>query len=129
MNALRKIHTALVPGGVVIDTQPLSAGPPVEAAHGVLGTLDMRTWRRTIDAVDALVATTVADGLYAIDGEHRFVVTDVFDSGAELVESVRGWKGTRISPALAERVASAPPPARVHQEVRLRLLRALPAET
>jgi hypothetical protein len=58
-----------------------------------------------------------------LDGEHRFVVADTFDNGAELVETVSGWRGTQISAALAKRVAAAPAPMRVYQEVRLRLLR------
>ncbi len=123
MNALRRIHTSLVPGGLVVDTQPVSPRPPVEAAERELGTLDMRPWRRTVDAVDRLVAQTIEDGLYVLDGQHRFVVADTFDNGAELVETVSGWRGTRISAALAKRVAAAAPPMRVYQEVRLRLMR------
>ena len=116
MNALRRIHAALVPGGIVVDTQPVSAEPPVEGRDGRLGTLDMREWARTIDAVDGAILQAVAG-----------VVVDEFDSGGEFVEVVSGWRGTRIPPALAERAGSASPPVRVHQDVRLRLLRALPA--
>jgi hypothetical protein len=123
VNALRRIHASLVPGGLVVDTQPVSPRPPVEAAERELGTLDMRPWRRTVDAVDRLVAQTIEDGLYVLDGQHRFVVADTFDNGAELVETVSGWRGTRISAALAKRVAAAAPPMRVYQEVRLRLMR------
>lgn len=123
MDALRRIHAALVPGGIVVDTQPVSARPPVEAGGSRLGTLDMREWLSTVDAVDALVAQTIDDGLYAIEGEQRFVVTDTCDDGAEFVETVSGWRGTRISKALAARVAAAVPPVTLRQEVRLRLLR------
>ena len=123
MNALRRIHAALVPGGVVVDTQPLSPRPAVEAAGRELGTLDMREWRRTIDAVDDRIAEAILEGLFAVDAERSCVVADEFDSGEELVETVRGWRGTRISNALAERVRGAHPPVRVHQDVRLRLLR------
>jgi hypothetical protein len=35
---------------------------------------------------------------------------------------VRGWAGTHIDSALAERIASQQLPVRVHQEVRLRVL-------
>ena len=70
-----------------------------------LGTLDMRAWRRTIDAVDRLVAETIDDGLFGLDAEHTVVVTDTFDDREEFVEAVRGWQGTRISRALARRGA------------------------
>jgi hypothetical protein len=91
-----------------------------------LGTLDMRAWRRTIDAVDRLVAETIDDGLFGLDAERTVVVTDTFDDREELVKAVRGWQGTRISRALARRGAVSPPPVTVDQEVRLRVLRALP---
>ena len=124
MNALRRIHAALVPDGLVVDTQPISARPMVEAGGLQLGTLDMREWRTTIDAVDALVAETIDDGLFALEAESSFIVTDTFDDGPELVESVSSWRGTQISRALARRVTAATPPISVHQDVRLHLLRA-----
>jgi hypothetical protein len=127
VNALRRIHAALVPGGLVVDTQPVSARPSVEAGGVELGTLDMHEWRGTIDAVDRLVAGTIDDGLFALQAESEFVVTDAFDDGPEMVASVSGWRGTRISDALARRVTSATPPISVHQQVRMHLLRALPS--
>jgi hypothetical protein len=109
---------------LLVDTQPVSARPQVQAGGRLLGTLDMREWLKTIEAVDELVAQTIDDGLYVIVDEQRFVVTDTFESGRELVETVSGWQGTRISRTLAGRVAAALPPVCVDQEVRLRLLRA-----
>ncbi|TML25132.1 MAG: hypothetical protein E6G32_01530, partial [Actinobacteria bacterium] len=75
MNALRRIHAALVPGGLVVDTQPVSARPPVCRDGRRLGTLDMREWIGTVDAVDALVAQTIDEGLYEIERELQLVVT------------------------------------------------------
>jgi hypothetical protein len=126
VNALRRIHVALVPDGLVVDTQPVSARPTVEAGGRQLGTLDMREWRVTIDAVDALVAETIDAGLFAMEVERCFTVADTSDDGPGLVESVSGWQGTSVPKALARRIGAATPPIRVHQEVRLRLLRALP---
>lgn len=122
VDALERIHTALVPGGLVVDTQPLSPRPPVSAAGVRLGTLDMREWARTVAAVDRLF-DEVTDGLYAIHSEQCFVVRDTFDSGSEFVELASGWRGTRVPAALATAVAEAEPPVTVDQEVRLRLLR------
>lgn len=124
MNALRKIHAALVPGGLVIDTQPVSARPPIEADHRHLGTLDMQEWARTIAVVDGRVAATIRDGLFALEHERRLVVTDAYANGAELVDEVRGWAGTRIDAAVAERVVIEQRPVRLHQDVRVRVLRA-----
>jgi hypothetical protein len=87
----------------------------------------MHEWRRTIDAVDRLVAQTIHDGLLVLQAESEFVVTDAFDDGPEMLKSVSGWRGTRISDPLARRVASATPPISVHQQVRMNLLRTLPS--
>jgi hypothetical protein len=109
-----------------VDTQPLSPYPSVKAGGLRLGALDMREWCETVAAVDRLF-DEVTGSLYAVETERRFVVTDTFDSCAEFVESVSGWRGTYLSPALRERAADARPPLIVDQEVRLRLLRAIPA--
>ncbi len=125
MHALRRIHAALLPGGLVVDSQPVSPEPSVEAADGGLGRLDMREWRATIDAVDERTAEAIDHGLFAIESEHTITVPDEFDSGAEFIEVVGAWRGTRIPPPVAEHARAARPPVRVPQEVRLRILRTL----
>jgi len=129
VNALRRIHAALLPGGLVVDRQPISPEPPVEAADGNLGKLDMHEWRHTIDAVDDRIAEAIEHGLFAVESEHMITVPDEFDSGAEFIEVVGAWRGTQIPPSVAARAAVARPPVRVRQEVRLRILRALPVHT
>jgi len=124
VNALREVHTALVPGGLLIDTQPISPRPVVESAGSRLGTLDLREWRATIDAVEHEVRGALAEGLFTMEDERSLVVIETFDNGPELVETVSGWRGTKISGRLARRAAVAPPPLTVHQDVRLRVLRA-----
>jgi hypothetical protein len=123
VNALRAIHAALVPGGLVIDTQPVSAHPPIESGAGVLGTLDMREWAEVIDETDRRTNETLADGLFAIEHESRFTVSDEYDDGEECLSEVRNWKGTRIDPAVERRVAAERGRIRLPQEIRLRLLR------
>jgi len=125
VNALRRIHAALVTGGLVIDTQPVSGLPPIEVEDGELGTLDMREWARTIAVIDDRVRQAMGEGLFALEHEHRFVVTDAYDDGAEFVAEVREWAGTRVDEELAERVTPVRTRVRLHQDVRLRVLRAL----
>ena len=123
MHALRNIHVALAPDGVLVDTQPVSARPPVASNGGELGTLDMRDWLDTIHAVDERFAETIAAGLYELEHESRFIVTDSYDSGPECLEIVSGWRGTRIPSEMAQRLAATTSVVTVQQEVRLRLLR------
>lgn len=122
VHALGRIHAAVRTGGAIVDTQPVSADPPVEAAGRRLGRLDMREWWRTVEAVDALLDQTIDAGLYSIQREQRLVVTDRWDSGPECAETVAGWQGTRVETRLAGRIAAGAPPLSVLQEVRLRIL-------
>jgi hypothetical protein len=66
----------------------------------------------TGEAVDELCVQTIDDGLYVTVDEQRFVVTDTFESGPELVETVSAWQGTRNF-ARARRTGRGGPPAGV----------------
>jgi hypothetical protein len=123
VNALRNIHAALAPDAILVDTQPVSASPPVASGGDDLGALDMRDWLDTIHAVDGLVEETIAGGLYALEHESWLVVTDTYDNGPECFEIVRGWRGTRVPRGVIRRLAAATSPVTVQQEVRVRLLR------
>ena len=123
MHALRNIHTALTPAGVLVDTQPTSPHPRVTAAGGELGRLDMREWLGTIHAVDGLVAEAVEAGLYELQHEERFLVSDAFDNGRECLETASSWRQTRVPPSLASRLDATLATVIVEQEVRLRLFR------
>jgi hypothetical protein len=84
----------------------------------------MSEWLQTIEAVDALIARSVDAGLFSVEAERRFVVTDTWDSGPECAETIAGWQGTRLPAALAKRIAAASPRLTIDQDVRLRVLRA-----
>ena len=126
MHALRNIHAALAPDGILVDTQPVSASPPVAAEGGERGSLDMRDWLDTIHAVDERFAETIAAGLYELEHESSFVVTDTFDNGPECLDIVSGWRGTHVSLGMSQQLAAATSRVSVQQEVRLRLLRRAP---
>ena len=124
MHALRNIHGALAADGILVDTQPVSASPPVALDGGELGSLDMHEWLDTIHAVDERFAETIAAGLYELEHESWFVVTDTFDNGVECLEIVSGWRGTRVPSGVVQRLAATTSAVTVQQEVRLRLQRA-----
>ena len=126
MHALRNIHAALAPDGILVDTQPVSASPPVASDGGELGSLDMHDWLDTIHAVDERFAEMIAAGLYELEHESWFVVTDTYDNGLECLGIVSGWRGTSVSPEVTQRLAAAMSRVSVQQEVRLRLLRRAP---
>jgi hypothetical protein len=123
VNALRAIHAALVPGGLVIDTQPVSAHPPIESDAGALGTLDMSEWADLIAEIDDRTDEALAEGLFEIEDESRFSVVDEYDNGEDCLSYVRNWMGTRIDRDVERRVAAERGRIRLPQEIRLRLLR------
>jgi len=123
VHALRNIHAALAPDAILVDTQPVSARPPVASDGITLGTLDMREWLKTIQAIDELFAETISVGLYELQHESRFVVTDTYDNGPECLDTVSGWRGTRVPTRVSKRLTATRSPVTVQQQVRLRLLR------
>jgi len=122
VDALERIHAALDDGGLVVDTQPVSAQPPVVGSDGALGELDMNDWAQTIAAVDARIMEAVGRGLFSVVADRVVVVTDHYDNGAELVAETREWAGTRVPSALARRAEAEMGPVRLHQDVRVRVL-------
>ncbi len=123
MNVLRKLRTALAPGALLIDTQPVSALPPVETSSQYLGALDRREWARTIRSVDRQVARAIDDGLFELTDTTHFDVADEFGGGPQLVKATQRWRGTSVPRALAARLARETSPVRLRQAVRLRVLR------
>lgn len=126
MHALRNIHAALVPDGLLVDTQPIGSQPRVAADGAELGTLDMREWIETIDAVDARVEETIATGLYEKQDERTLVIRSTFDDGPDCLEITGTWRGTRVPRRLADRLAAMRDQVTVDQQVRLRVLRRAP---
>ena len=127
MHALRNIHAALVPDGLLVDTQPIGSRPRVAADGHALGALDMHEWVETIRAVDERVAETMAAGLFEQTDERTLVIRDAFADGPDCLERIGTWRGTRVPHPLARRLAAVREEVTVDQQVRLRLLRRGPA--
>lgn len=125
MNVLHRLRTSLAPGGLVIDTQPVSPLPPIEANSRYLGTLDRRAWARTVRSLDSRVDRVIEEGLFELVQTTHFAVADEFGSGPELVETTRRWQGTSVPEAVAGRIAREAGSAQLMQAVRLRVLRRL----
>ena len=123
MHALRNIHAALVPDGLLLDTQPIGPKPRVAANGAELGTLDMHEWIETIHAVDERVDETIAAGLYEKTEERTLVIRSTFDDGLDCLEIIGTWQGTRVPQPLADRLAGMRDQITVDQQVWLRVLR------
>jgi hypothetical protein len=122
VDVLGRIHAALVPGGLLVDTQPVAPLLPVALGGDPVGELDDEEWLETIAAVDAETDKTLEAGLFELRREERYAVVHEFGSGGECLEEVAKWAGTRIPAEVAARLEDGTGPATVEQEVRLRLL-------
>jgi hypothetical protein len=87
--------------------------------------LDTRERRDTVGGRRRAGCPRARRGLYAPAAERTVVVTDIFDNGRELVDAVSEGAGTRISRRLSRAVAAAKRPLMLHQDVWVRLLRAV----
>jgi len=123
VHALRNIHSALDPNGLLVDTQPISAHPRVTANGAELGALDMREWIETIHAIDERANETIATGPYELTDERELVVTSSFDDGPDCLEIAGAWQGTSVPQPLADRLTALRDHVAVEQQVRLRVLR------
>jgi hypothetical protein len=125
VDALTRIHAALIPGGVLVDTQPVSLRLPVTLGGELIGDLEDDEWLETIAAVDAEIEKALAAGLFERGHEERYLVVHEFDSGQECLEVVGTWGGTHVPSEIASRLAQGQGRATVEHDVRLRLLRRL----
>jgi hypothetical protein len=121
VDALTRIHAALVPGGVLVDTQPVGSRWPVGLAGHALGELETDEWVETVAVMDTEIDRTFASGLFELRHQERYAVVHEFGSGRECLDEVETWAGTRIPAGVAERLARGSARATVEHEVRLRL--------
>ena len=135
MRALRHIHSALRPSGVLLDLQPARRSRLEIALTGgrilVAGEIDESPgYAATAAALDAL-RTVVEAGLFAPEVEREFPFLYHFDSLDEWQEHMaENWHRARVSPELLARarelVAAHPTGAlRVSRTLRAARLRRL----
>ena len=122
VDALTRIHAALVPRGVLVDTQPVSPRLPVTLDGEPIGELEDDEWLQTVAAVDAEIDEALAAGLFELQHEERYAVVHEFGSGAECLEVVGSWAGTEVPPEVASRLERWSGRVTVEQGTRLRLL-------
>ena len=124
MHALRKIHEALVPEGILLDMHPIPPSTRAEVDGRSLGEFDDAEFMDTVAQTEAALNETVTEGLFALETELEFDWLERFDSGEELIEDVESWGDVRIPKDLAARIRSAQPPVDLWERVVLRRFRA-----
>ena len=123
VDALTRIHDALVPGGTLVDTQPVSLRLPVAVGGDPAGELEDEAWLEMVAAVDAELEKALAAGLFEPRHEERYTVVHEFGSGEECLNVVvASWAGTSVPDDVAIRLERASTRVTVEHEVRLRLL-------
>lgn len=125
MHALRRVHRALVPGGILLDLMPYDGWVPVETRTEDVGRIDSREFARGVRATETALAQMVREGLYALEHERRFDVFEHFESAERLLEVVGTWGRTLIPARLRTRLRGPEPPFLVRERLVLRRLRAL----
>jgi hypothetical protein len=121
VNALRRVHRSLVPGGTLVDIHPLAPALRAEAGGRVLGSFDGSQFLSDVAAAEAYIEDT---GLWKLETEARFDVIQRCESGEEAVVYARDYGGYTVPDELARRVRAAPPPVDVREFAAVRRFRA-----
>lgn len=124
MHALRRIHRALVPRGVLLDLHPVPP-TPVEAGGVELGEVDETDFIPLLRATEAELEKTVAAGLFAHEDGVGFEVLEHFETGRALLEHARDWENIRLPEDVRRRVRRAGGPLVIRHHLVLRRLRAV----
>jgi hypothetical protein len=104
VNALRNLHSALVPGGTLVDVHPIPPHEQAEAGGEVLGRIDEREFFEIVSATENELASA---GLFEFEGEVARDVFERFDTTEEFFEIVGDREGVRIPARLPRRVRTA----------------------
>jgi hypothetical protein len=122
VHALRQIHQALVPGGVLLDMHPVPPSTRAEVDGTSLGEFDDAEFMQVVASAEAELERT---GLFARESELEFDYLERYDDPAQLLEDVKdGWEGCRIPPELEARILGAEGPVDIWERVVLRRFRA-----
>jgi hypothetical protein len=124
VHVLRRVHGALRPKGLLLDVHPLGLDFAVRAGRSGLGFVDTRKFARVVEAMNAGVEETVAEGLFEEVRTLRRHVAERFDDAAEALEEADGWEHLRLPAAVRRRLRQADEtPVEFIDTIRYRLLR------
>ena len=115
MHALRQIHQALVPEGVLLDMHPIPPSTRAEVRGESLGEFDDAAFMEIVDAAEAKIEDS---GLFTRESELEFDYLERYDDAAEMLNDIRdGWEGCVIPPGLQQRILAAGEPVDIWERV------------
>jgi hypothetical protein len=108
VDALRRAHRYLAPGGSLIDLHPSASPPAVEVGLADVGGVESPDASQRHAAADAALAAVVADGLFAEQHAISFDFYTYGDSIEELRDYVaEEWRDSRIAAEVVARAHAA----------------------
>jgi hypothetical protein len=124
VHALRRIHQALVPGGVLLDMHPVPPSTRAEVAGRSLGEFDDAEFMQIVANAEAEIERS---GLFGRESETEFDYLERYDDPAQLLDDIKEeWDGCVVPPDLEARILQAGGPVDIWERVVLRRFRAKP---
>ena len=118
MHALRQIHQALVPGGVLLDMHPVPPSTRAEVRGESLGEFDDYEFQRLVADAEGVLERS---GLFAHESELEFDYLERYDDPAQLLADIEEeWDGCSVPPELEARIREADGPVDLWERVVLR---------
>ena len=118
MHALRQIHQALVPSGVLLDMHPVPPSTRAEARGKSLGEFDDSEFMKLVADAECVVE---GSGLFQRESELEFDYLERYDDPAQLLQDIEeGWDGCTVPPAVEARIREADQPVDIWERVVLR---------
>jgi hypothetical protein len=108
VDALRRVHRLLRPGGAVIDLHPSARVPTVEVDGAVVGPVDAADAPLRHAAAGVALAGAIDERLFGIERSLEFEFFTYGDSIDELREYIEdNWRAAKIDDAVVARARQA----------------------
>jgi hypothetical protein len=121
VNALRNIHQALVPEGVLLDMHPIPPSTRAEVRGESLGDFDDAEFQDLVRTAEARILET---GLFEHETETEFDFLERYDDPAQLLTDIEeDWDGCHTPADLEARIRAADGPVDIWERVVLRRFR------
>jgi hypothetical protein len=123
VHALRRIHQALVPGGVLLDMHPVPPPTRAEVRGESLGDFDDSEFQRIVSDAEGVLERS---GLFEWMSELEFDYLERYEDPAQLLQDIEEeWDGCFVPPELEARIRDADGPVDIWERVVLRRFRTL----